>query len=581
VERTDLNAKLLEELEGLKARLEQSESALEEANDLIRAIMNGEVDALVRKSDNGNELFTLKSADQNYRIFIERMTEAAVTLSLSGIILYCNSRFAEMLDIPLESIIGKPFSDFLTEKDQKYFQVLIQKGLQETVKTELCLLRTGGREMPVQFSMSSVAQNEDATVSVLLTDLTEQKRAQKLLEQKNAELELAQQMATELNANLEVTVKLRTQDLENTIAEKTIIEQELRSSQEQLSRILETMAEGVGIINLEGRMIYANPMAQKILGYSEDDTLGYIYSDPKWQNLHIDGTPLPAEKHPMQVTLTTGEPVYDYEVAVQPNDSERFYVSINAAPLKDENGNVIGGIGTFMDVTNRRKLIQQKDEFISVASHELKTPVTSLKASLQLLDRLKGKPESEMFGKLVDQANKSMGKISVLIEDLLNVSKYNSGQLHINKKRFSLFELVQECCQEVRTAGKYVIRSKGDPSIVVEADPDKIDQVVVNFINNAIKYAPDSLEIAIDVKRVNNQARVSVTDQGPGIDPEKAPYIFDRYYRVDNSNMQYSGLGLGLYICSEIIKKHQGEIGVDSVPGRGSTFWFSLPLERS
>jgi signal transduction histidine kinase len=232
-----------------------------------------------------------------------------------------------------------------------------------------------------------------------------------------------------------------------------------------------------------------------------------------------------------------------------------------------------------MDVTNRRKMIQQKDEFISVASHELKTPITSLKASLQLLERLRDSPESDIFRKLLDQANKSMRKISVLIEDLLNVSKYNGGQLHINKRHFSLLALIQESCQEVRTAGKYTIRAKGDPSIIVEADPDKIDQVVVNFINNAIKYAPDSREIIINMERLDNDVKVSVTDKGPGIDPEKAPYIFDRYYRVDKSNMQYSGLGLGLYICAEIIKKHQGKIGVDSIPGEGSTFWFSLPLE--
>ena len=130
----------------------------------------------------------------------------------------------------------------------------------------------------------------------------------------------------------------------------------------------------------------------------------------------------------------------------------------------------------------------------------------------------------------------------------------------------------------MRIEGVYTIRSEDDVDLKVCADAGRIDQIMINFVNNAIKYAPGSKEIRIKVERLGNLAKVSVIDKGPGIPPEQLPYLFDRYYRVDSSGSQYSGLGLGLYISSEIIKKHDGQIGVESEIGKGSVFWFTLPV---
>ncbi|MFD2146951.1 ATP-binding protein [Mucilaginibacter antarcticus] len=291
----------------------------------------------------------------------------------------------------------------------------------------------------------------------------------------------------------------------------------------------------------------------------------------------MDGSPLPDDEHPMAITLSTGKPVYDYEIAIQPDNGERFYISVNAAPIRDEEGVIIAGIGTFMDVTNRRKAIQQKDEFISVASHELRTPITSLKASLQLLDRMKDNPTKAM-PHLIEQSNKSLNKVSVLVADLLNATKLTEGQISLNKSRFFAKDLISECCHHIRFEGKYEIIASGDDLLTIEADKDKIDQVLDNLVNNAAKYAPASKQIFINYTGEGDIAKFSVTDHGPGIPAHKLPHLFDRYYRVDSGGHQYSGLGLGLYICSEIIKRHGGTIGVESNHGKGSTFWFTLPI---
>jgi len=235
-------------------------------------------------------------------------------------------------------------------------------------------------------------------------------------------------------------------------------------------------------------------------------------------------------------------------------------------------------LGTLLDITEFKRLQQQKDDFISIASHELKTPITTLKASLQLLDRMKDNPSANLLPRLIEQSSRSMGKISELVEDLLNVSRMNEGQIKLNKEKFTLAHVLNECCNHVRIAGNHDLIFQGDDQLEVFADEHRIDQVIVNLVNNAVKYAPNSRNIYLIVEQTGQMAKVSVKDNGPGINPDKLPHLFDRYYRADDSGYQVSGLGLGLYISADIIERHGGQIGVESEPGKGSTFWFTLPL---
>lgn len=242
-------------------------------------------------------------------------------------------------------------------------------------------------------------------------------------------------------------------------------------------------------------------------------------------------------------------------------------------------------IGTVLDISveksleqSTREILLKKDEFISIASHELKTPVTSLKASLQLMNRMKDNPSPTMFPRLIDQSNRSMEKIMNLIDDLLNVTHMSEGQLTLNKASFNVVNMLDQCCSHIRAEDKHQLIVQGDKDLQVNADAHRIEQVIVNFVNNAVKYAPESKNIYLIVEKENNQVKISVKDTGPGIPREKQSFLFDRYFRADYTGKQYSGLGLGLYISSEIVKRHGGEIGVDSEPDKGATFWFKIPL---
>jgi len=380
-------------------------------------------------------------------------------------------------------------------------------------------------------------------------------------------------------------IELRLQNL-NDAEQQILINNQLAASNEKLfaseqrfQTILDTMAEGVGIIDLSGQLIYANAMAQHILGLTQSEIKERTFDDPMWKNLRVDGSPLPDEEHPMAIMMRTGLPVLDYEIGVQPPDREIFYISINAAPLVDQqNGQLTGGIGTFMDVTSRRRVLQQKDEFINVASHELRTPVTSLKAAMQIMGRMKENPNPIVLSKMIDQSNRSLDKLTSLITDLLDSSRISQGKLKLIKSRFKLAKVISSCCSHVREVGKHDIIVSGAIDTEIEADEQQLEQVFVNIINNAVKYAPDSKEIIINVAKTGAELKISVQDKGPGIPADQLEHLFEQYYRVDYSGLHFSGLGLGLYISSEIIKKHGGSIGVESTVGSGTKFWITLPL---
>jgi len=265
-----------------------------------------------------------------------------------------------------------------------------------------------------------------------------------------------------------------------------------------------------------------------------------------------------------------------YEVRVMKGTQARW-VQAKGNVYYDVEGKPSRILGIVLDVTDQKNLEKRKDDFISIASHELKTPVTTLKASLQVLYKMKDNP-TEKFPRLLEQSIRSMHKISTLIEELLNVNRIKEAELPLHKSIFTISELLNGSCNHISLTGKHDLVITGDKELKAFADERAIDQVVVNLVNNAVKYAPDSRIIELDVEQNSDMAKISVKDNGPGIPAEKLPYLFNRYYQVNSSGYISSGLGLGLFISSEIVKRHGGEIGVESELGKGSTFWFTIPL---
>lgn len=357
-------------------------------------------------------------------------------------------------------------------------------------------------------------------------------------------------------------------ELENRVADRT---KALAESEIQFRNMMETIPQIAWTSNVDGKVTFYNQR-------------WYDYTGLARSKSNIGGLGTAIDPDDLDNTMSQYKAITDsgtggeFQIRARRLDGLYLWHLVRLMPLRNADGKVQLWVGTATDIQDLKILQQQKDDFISIASHELKTPITSLKGSLQLLDKMKDNPSSTGFIKLIGVANKSLDKVGVLIQDLLNASKVNEGQLHLNKKQFLISGVMEECCPHVRTEGIYTIKTECLEEIEVFADEGRIEQIFINFVNNAMKYAPLSKEILIKIEKVDEMAKVSVIDKGPGITADKLPHLFERYYRVDSSGSQYSGLGLGLYICSEIIKKHNGQIGVNSEVGKGSTFWFTLPL---
>jgi signal transduction histidine kinase len=231
-------------------------------------------------------------------------------------------------------------------------------------------------------------------------------------------------------------------------------------------------------------------------------------------------------------------------------------------------------------VAERRELEERKDKFISIASHELKTPLTSLKIRTQLMQKIHADKISQKELEQFEDMDRQIDKITHLINDMLDLSKIQIGKLQLRKESFSLQKLVSESVKSVQeTDLKHTIVIVGKADHKVQGDRDRIGQVMINLLSNAIKYSPKANKIFVNMATSGDSVTVSVKDFGIGIPKERINHIFDRFYRAhDYQNVTFSGFGLGLYISSEIVKQHHGRIWVDSEEGKGSTFFVSLPV---
>lgn len=313
------------------------------------------------------------------------------------------------------------------------------------------------------------------------------------------------------------------------------------------------------------RELFGFPAAQEI---TIDDALGQIteeyrsYVEQKFEN------------------ALTGNGDYDvtYPVIGFLDQKMRWLRAIGNLKA-DRSGEFSSFTGVVMDISPIKKDEQRKNDFIAMVSHELKTPLTSLNGYIQILQRkVNGLAGNEFINGTLVLAGKQVKKMTGLINGFLNVSRLESGKIVLSPSHFSLSDLVESAVEESRMIedGKELV-FHGCDHLLIYADYDKITSVIVNLLSNAVKYAPLAKQIEVKCELVDQMAQVSVRDYGMGIQPQDIDKLFERYYRVQ-SDSHISGFGIGLYLSAEIVARHNGRIWVDSEPGQGSTFYFSLPL---
>jgi PAS domain S-box-containing protein len=346
--------------------------------------------------------------------------------------------------------------------------------------------------------------------------------------------------------------------------------------QAMLAAIIDSSEDAIISKTLEGIITSWNQAARRMFGYEEAEAIGRHVSllipldRQQEENMIID-------------RIRRGLRVEHFETLRQTKDGRLIPISLTVSPIKAIDGTIIGASKIARDISEQvkareeiRMLNARKDEFIGIAGHELRTPITTIKGYLQLMEE---QAETGVARDFLGKALRQVNKLNRLIGDLLDVSKIQSGKLQYNIIACRLLPLVRESVETVHQIypGRSIdlILPAEDP--VITADGAKIEQVLINFLNNAIKYSPNTARIEVQVMTSEGQAIVSVTDFGIGIPPQHLEDIFNRYFRA-HPDSSSGGLGLGLYISKEIVLRHGGDIRVESKEGEGSVFYFSLPL---
>lgn len=351
-------------------------------------------------------------------------------------------------------------------------------------------------------------------------------------------------------------------------------EERLRLSEEKLRLLAESDVISVFVGDSYGNISSANDAFLHLIGYSRAELLeGRV----RW----IDITPpewLAQDQQKIAQSQETGEPVI-YEKQYIHKDGHRIDVLLGYLMVGEPKDQAIAFA---MDITERKRAARQKDEFLGVVSHELRTPVTSIKVFAQIMEKRFTKSGDVQNAELLGKMGAQIDKLTRLIGDLIDITKLDAGKLQFHLTEFSLASLIDEIIEEMqRTAPHYHMEKTYTTTPIVWGDRDRIGQVLMNLLSNAIKYSPSADTVRIHVTVEEAQVKVGVQDFGLGIAPEQQQQLFQRFYRVEDKNLKtISGLGLGLYISAEIIRRHGGKIWVESVPEEGSTFFFTLPLQK-
>lgn len=467
-------------------------------------------------------------------------------------IIYCNKAFETITGYSTDQIIGHNCR-FLqaqdrSQEERQQLRESIKKG--ENCRVEIRNYRKNGNLFWNELFISPV-KNEDGVITHFIgvqNDITDKKKAEyELREEKNS--------------------------VEKKITERT---KELTDKEAFLSSIIQTVRESLLVLDTNYRVLSANHHFLSSFKVTLDDTLGKVLFELGNHQWDID--PL---KDLLTKILPTNNPVVDYEVEHHFPYIGRKVMLLNAYRIEFEGQYKDRILIAIEDITEKKELDRRKDDFLSVASHELKTPLTTIKGLVQLLQRMAPNGPTEKFIATLDKASVYVDRLNILISELLDTSKIQSGNIELHQEPFEIDKLIRDTVENLSIANSgYTISLSGITKATVNGDELQISQVLNNLISNAIKYSPGSNKIDVHMNIVGNFVKISVTDYGMGIGSEDKMKIFERFFRANDIQKKFPGLGIGLYVSNEIIANHKGTLWVESEVGEGSTFSFTLPIMK-
>ncbi|MFL5785800.1 MAG: CheR family methyltransferase [Bacteriovoracaceae bacterium] len=550
---------IFEQFEAGQEELMAANEELQAANEELQAA-NEELDARNSELYELNE--NLHRSEERFRLMVGAVKDYAIfMLDPQGFVTSWNEGARRFMGYEASEIIGKHFSTFYTktDKDRKHPEYELQKAIEEgRYEEEGWRIRKDGSLFwsSVVITRLNDGQGRIVGFSKVTRDLTERREA----------------------------------------------ELQLRHSEERFRLMVNAVKDyAIFMLDPDGKVASWNEGARRFKGYEAKEIIGKHFST-FYTKADKD------RRHPeYELEITKRDGRYEEEGWRVRKDGSMFWANVTITRVNDEHENLLGFVKVTRDLTEKRKneealsaayanlekkvqertqelegALRSRDEFLSIASHELKTPLTSLKLQLQIALRRIAKENSQLSGEIGKSLNvgiRQVDSLNNLVEDLLNVSRIQMGVLTIEPTRFDLSEFAQEISsrftEQLKQAGS-TLELKMDPSIVGKWDRFRLEQVLVNLIFNALKYAPRS-PITVSTRRNGTHAYLEVSDQGPGIPADQVESIFNRFER-GNTPQNVGGLGLGLFISKRIVELHHGTIHVESAPGKGARFIVELPL---
>jgi two-component system sensor histidine kinase VicK len=390
--------------------------------------------------------------------------------------------------------------------------------------------------------------------------------------------------------------KIRENRAENTPGNAKYLASSLRDEKLKSEIILNTIEDGVMLLDEEKTIQLFNPGASQITGWATDEARGLDYHAVIKL---VDEKDVPYEDRdsPLNRAYKEGVTVRDNKAILITRSEKRLYLSLSVSPLLDENKQVRAAVAVFRDTTQERQQEQQRAEFISTASHEMRTPVAAIEGYLALALNDKVSSIDTRARGYLEKAHSSTQHLGELFQDLLTSAKAEDGRLTNHPTLLEMGAFLEQLAQDLRFAaekkslpveliiGSHNTGATGGhgmsrvvrPLYYTNVDPDRIREVITNLFDNAVKYTNQG-KISLGLTGNESIVQIYIRDTGPGIPREDVPHLFQKFYRVDNSvTRTIGGTGLGLFICRKIIELYNGKIWVESEIGRGSTFYMNLP----